>query len=230
MAKVNRQTKETRGMLERAINNAVVMVRKDRNTKSIFFDDKGLRLTVTEDYAVIETLSHRHVFDKITASGLSRPYMYVQQFLEIALENDCMVKDEKGNATRSYARLFHILKEKDDKLQYNICWYVDIWLFNIFAPLYTIDETEISSFLVYEEYLHNIARQNVILSEKKEDMSKMQYVDKVQEQVRSYFDGFEDSVMFKKKTDEERAEEAISTLQDDFAEKVINNESQQANG
>lgn len=230
MAKVNRQTKETRGMLERAISNAVVMVRKDRNTKSIFFDDKGLRLTVTEDYAVIETLAHRHVFDKVTSSGYSRPYMYVSQFVDIACENDCIVKDEKGNVTRSYARLFQVLKEKEDDLQYKICWYVDIWLFNIFAPLYTIDESEISSFVVYEEYLHNIARQSVILGEKKEDMSKLQYVDQIAKQERSFFDGFQDAVMFKAKTDEERTEEAISTLQDDFAEKVINNESQQANG
>ena len=218
------QRKITKGELERAIRNAVVMVRKDRDTKSIYFDDKGLRITVTNEHAVVETLSHRHVFDKVCVGGVSRPYMYLSQFVDIALEHDVAVRDVQGNVTRSYARLFSVLKEQEDDLQYKICWYVDIWLFNIFAPLYMIDESETASFVVYEEYLHNIARQSVVLDEKKEDMSKLQYVDNVWERERSYLEGFDDSAMFKAKTDEERVEEEIDALQEALVENVVKDE------
>ena len=41
------QKKMTRGDLERRMNSAVVLIPKTKDTKSIWFDDKGLRLTVT---------------------------------------------------------------------------------------------------------------------------------------------------------------------------------------
>ena len=214
VAKVKQAKKMTRNEIEHRLHSAVVFIPKDKETKSIYFDDKGLRVTVTDDYAIIATTAHSHVFSKLTPSGISRPYLYAQRFLEIALSNECEVKDERGNVRRSYAKLFANLKAKDDKTQYNIAWYVDLWLMNIFAPLYSIDESEAGSFIVYEEYLHNIAKQQVILSEKTEDMTNRQYVDKVIENEQSYIDGLEEHVIFNKKTDDEKAQEEVQAMQE----------------
>ena len=60
--KMREQKKETKAQLERRIKQAVVFVEKDKDTKSVFFSDKGLRLTVTNDTAVVETGYHRHLF------------------------------------------------------------------------------------------------------------------------------------------------------------------------
>lgn len=208
------QKKPTKGDLEKKMRSAVVFVPKDRETISVYFDDKGLRLTATEDFAIIATGAHQHVFRSVTVAGVSRPYLYTQRFVEIALANDSTWKDENGQVRRSYSKLFEIIKNKEDKTEYNICWYVDLWLSNIFSPLYSIDETEIASFIIYEQYLHNIARSQVILSEHTQDMTNMQFVDALIDNEKKYLEGMKEAVIIHKKTDEEKTQEEVAALQE----------------
>ena len=203
------QKKETRAQIERKIKNAIVFVPKDKETKSIFFSDKGLRLTVTEDTAVIETNYHRHVFSNYTSFGLSRPYVYTKQVVDMALNYDC--KTEDGY---SYQKLARTLEEKEDKTEYNIFWYVDKWLFNIFQPLYSIGESEVESFLVYESYVHNLARNNIILSEKTDDMTNKEFINRVCDTIKELTNELEESVILHKKTDEELVQENIEAIQE----------------
>lgn len=212
--KNNKGKKPTKGTLEKAIRDAVVLVPKDKETKSVFFDDKWLRLTVTDDYAVIATGAHQHIFNKITARGLSRAYIYTQRFVDIALETDCVVKDAKGETTRSYAKLFEKLNAKEDKTEYNLCWYIDLWLSNIFSPLYQISEDELRSFVVFEQYLHNVARSQVLLSEHKEDMTNVEFVDAILGYVKKYIEGMEAKVIIHKMTDKEREQAEIDALEE----------------
>lgn len=215
------EKKLTKGEMERRIRNAILIVPKDKDYKGVFFDDKGLKLEVTSDFAIISTGFHRHVFNSFTAQGVSRPYMYVKRFIDIALENDCTRKDEKGNVTRSYAKLFAMLKDKEDKDEYRVSWYVDLWLNNIFHPLYTIGETECESFLVYESFLHTMARNVVIMSEKQEDMTNVQFVARVIDEMNKYMEGLSERVIFKKKTDEEKLKEEVDAVQEQMAEKTM---------
>ena len=217
----------TKGELERRMRNAIVLVPKTKDTISVFFDDKVLKLTATDDFAVIETGFHRHVFNQLTPSGVSRPYLYTKRFIEIAIENDCVVYDAKGNPTRSYAKLMDVLKNKEDKTEYNLCWFVDLWLNNIFQPLYGIDETESAAFLIYDTYLHNIARSQIILSEKEKDITNIEFVKQEHELVNGYIDGMKEAVIFHKLTDKELQEREISALQENEQEKIIE---EQANG
>lgn len=217
----------TKGELERRMRNAIVLVPKTKDTVSVFFDDKVLKLTATDDFAVIETGFHRHVFNQLTPSGVSRPYLYTRRFIEIAIENDCVVYDAKGNPTRSYAKLMDVLKNKEDKTEYNLCWFVDLWLNNIFQPLYGIDETESAAFLIYDTYLHNIARSQIILSEKEKDITNIEFVNQEHELVNKFIDGMKEAVIFHKLTDKELQEREISALQENEQEKIIE---EQANG
>lgn len=224
---MNNNKSTTKGELERRIRNAIVLVPKTKDTISIFFDDKILRLTVTDDFAVIETGFHRHVFNQLTPSGVSRPYLYTKRFIEIALENDCTVRDAKGNISRSYAKLMETLKEKENKTEYNLCWFVDLWFVNIFQPLYGIDETESAAFLIYESYLHNIARNQIILSEKEKDITNVDFIKQEHELVNKFIEGMKEAVIFHKLTDEERKEQELKALQEQEQENFVN---EQANG
>ena len=210
------QKKETRAQIERKIKNAIVFVPKDKETQSIFFSDKGLRLTVTEDTAVIETNYHRHVFSNYTSFGLSRPYVYTKQVVDMALNYDC--KTEDGY---SYQKLARTLEEKENKTEYNIFWYVDKWLFNIFQPLYSIGESEVESFLVYESYVHNLARNNIILSEKTDDMTNKEFINRVCDTIKELTSVLEESVILHKKTDEELVQENIEAIQEQEQNEMI---------
>lgn len=218
---MDNKTKTTKNDLERRMRNALVLVPKDKDYQGVYFDDKGLRLEVTQDSAVITTGFHRHVFSNITSQGVSRPWLYTKRFIEIALENDCTIKDEKGNITRSYAKLFALLDKKEDKSEFNICWYIDQWLNNIFHPLFTIGETEAESFLVYETYLHNIARNKVMLSEKTEDMTNVKFINEVCDAELKMIEGIDERVIFPRKTDEEKMQEEIEAVQEHEVEKTL---------
>lgn len=212
----------SKGQLESRLRNALVFVPKDKDYKGVYFDDKGLRLEVTNDFAVITTGFHRHVFNSITSQGISRPYLYTQRFIEIALSNDCLVKDEKGNITRSYNKLMSVLKEKEDKSEFNVCWYTDLWFNVIFHNLYGIGETEIESFLVYESYLHNLARNKIILSEKTEDITNKMFIEQIGKELVEFTNDVDEHVVFPKKTDDERKKEEIDALGEIAEEKSIN--------
>lgn len=205
----NKQAQNTKNDLERRMRNAIVLVSKDKDYKGVYFDDKGLRLEITGDFAVVTTGFHRHVFTSFTSQGVSRPYLYIKRFIEMALANDCMVKDAKGNVTRSYGKLMSILDAKDDKSEFNVAWYIDLWLNNIFHPLFGIGESETESFLVYESYLHNIARNKVIMSEKIDNMTNIGFVNAVTDEERKFVEGINEHIVFKKKTDEEKLKENI---------------------
>lgn len=203
------QKKETRAQIERRLKNALVFVPRDKEYSSVYFSDKGLRLEVTSESCVISTAFHTHVFNAYTTSGISRPYLYTKRLIDIANENNCATKDGY-----SFSALIDVLKNKEDKSEYNLVVYIDWWIFNCFQPLYSIGESEAESFLVYESYLHNIARSSVILSEKTEDITNKQFVEAVIKNMNDFIEGVDERVIFHKKTDEELVKENIEAIQE----------------
>ena len=225
---MEKQKKATKAQLEKRLSNAIVHVDRTKETQSIFFDDKGLRLTVNEDYAVVETGYHRHVFNNFTSSGVCRPWLYTKRMIEIANENDCKVGDGY-----SYQRLMQVLKDKEDQSEYNVATYYDWWLMNIFAPLFSIGETEAECFLVYMDYMHNIARNSIFLDEHKDGLTNKQFIDKLIELIRDFTKGMEEREIFIAKSDDDIMRENIDAIQQDENEKVlqqqIQNETQKEN-
>lgn len=225
---MDNKKKPTNAQLLKRIANAVVHVDKTKDTKSIYFSDKGLRLTVNEDFAVIETGYHRHVFNNFTSNGVCRPYLYTKRMIEISSENDCVSKDGY-----SYQRLMQVLKEKKDQSEYNVATYYDWWLMNVFAPLFSIGETEAECFLVYMDYMHNLARNSIFLEEHKDGLTNKQFIEKWIDLIRDFTKGIEEHEIFVAKTDEQVLQENIDAIQQDENEKVmqeqIQNETQKEN-
>ena len=215
---VMEQKKPTNAQLQKRIANALIHIDKTKDTQIVFFSDKGLRLTVNEDVAIIATGFHRHVFNNFTNAGISRPYLYTKRVIEIANEN---LKDIELNGEYSFQLLLEVLKAKEDKSDYNIVTYYDWFVFNCFQPLYSIGESEVESFLVYEAYLHNIARQSVLLSEKKEDMTNKQFFDEVIKNIQNFIEGVDERVIFHKMTDEEMTQANIEALTQNEQEQAM---------
>ena len=213
--------KLTNAQLERRMNDAVVFVPRDKSCKEIYFDDKGLRLQVTDDYCVISTLAHRHVFDKIAGMGYSRSYLYAQRFVDIALANDCTVKDKNGNPVgHSYGLLMEVLKNKEDKTEFNIATYVDWWMFNIFQPLYSIDDNAAAQWLVYFNYMHNIAINAIILGERDADMTNTEFAEQYAKTMKEFVGGIEPNVILKKETKDEADAKEIKAIAEQETEQA----------
>lgn len=214
MAKnINGQKQEkspTKGELEKKIKNAVVFVPKTKDTESIFFSDKGLRLTANDDYAVIETGYHRHVFSSFTAAGISRPWLYTKSVIEIAYKEEKGIKD--GNGGYSFQKLLSVLGEKEDKTNHNILWVYDKYLFNLFQPIYSIGESEFSAFLIYESYMHNIAINSTILEEHKDDVTNKAFIETLLDKEKEFTSDLQETVVIKAKTDEEIIKENVEAV------------------
>ena len=214
------QKKPTNAQLLRRIQKSPLHLDFTKNTVSVYFSDKGLRLTVddSEGYALIATGYHTHYFQNWTSQGISRPYLYTKRIIEIANEHLEEIKTDNGY---SFQRLLEVLKAKEDKSEYNIVTYVSWWLEIIFAPLYSIDESEAGSFLVYEAYLHHIARQAVLLSEKKKNMTNKQFFDEVIKNMQDFIKGVDERVIFNKMSDEEMAQANIEALAQNEQEQAM---------
>ena len=208
--------KQTNGQLQRRIDRAVVHIDRTKDTKEVFFSDKGLRIIVNDDCAVIETGYHKHVFDYITNNGVSRPYLYSRRLVEIALESNVV-----SDSGYTYSGLMDALQKKEDKAEYNICWFIDKWLMNIFHPLYEIGETEIQAFLVYEDYIHAIARNSILLGEHNEDITNKQFVAEIIANIKEYTDNLKEEVVIAKKTDDEIVEESIKAINEQETEDAM---------
>ena len=205
------QKRPTNGQLQKRLERAVLHLDRTKNTQSIYWSDKGCRLTADNDYAIIAFGYSQTVFNNYNMSGVSRPWLYVKRIIEIANENDASIKTESGY---SYQKLLEVLKEKEDKSQYNICVYFEWYLMCLYSPQFSIGETEIESFLVYEDYIHNIARNAILLGEKTEDMTNKQFIQKVFDNMKEFTDNLEENVLFPKKTDEQVMQEEIEAIQE----------------
>ena len=216
------QTKKvTKAQLEKRIKNAIIHVDRTHETKTVFFDDKGLRLTVTEDYAIIETGFHRHVYNSMTQDGVSRPYLYTQRMVEIALDNNAWVKDEKGDMHYSYSRLLEVLKAKTDQSEYNIATYYDWWLFILFNPVYAISETEANMWLVYFKYVQALAVNSIFLEEHTEDITNKMFINKFKMLIDEFTKDIDERVVLHKLTDEEFIKQELDAMQQDENDKVL---------
>lgn len=204
-----KNTKPTNAQLLRRIERAVVHIDLTKSTISTYFSDKGVRLTANDESAVIAFGYSQTIFNSFTSSGVSRPWLYTQRVIEIANENLDKIKTESGY---SFAKLLEVLKEKENQAEYNIVVFYGWYLMCLFSPQFLIGESETETFLVYESYLHNLARNQVILEQRNEDVTNKQFVDKVIKNIQEFTGHIPETVILPKKTDEEIIKENIEAV------------------
>lgn len=217
---MEQKKKPSNAQLIKRLNNALLHVDRTRETVEFYFSDKGMRLIANEDYCIISTTFHSHVFNAITTAGLGKPYLYTRRVIEIALahKDDCL-----EGSQYSFEKLMEVLKNNEEEQnEYNILTLYSWWLYNIFHPLYSIGDSNISAFMVNAAYMFNVAADSILLSEKVVDMTNKQFFDKFIETIRDYMsEDVKEMVIFPKKTDEERNKEEIEALQEMENEEII---------
>lgn len=211
------EKKPTNAQLQRRLERAVLHIDRDKETQEVYVADSGLRMTITEDYALVGTLFHRHVFDKVTSAGISRPYLYTKRAVEILLMFG--VQDKEGGYL--FDATVNALKESGKETERTLLQYFEWWVFNMQAPLYGIGESDADVFLVYEQYVHNIARNNVLLEEHKEDVTNRAFFESVFNKMREVAENASEYVVLHKMTDEEIVEREARALQEQEEEDAL---------
>lgn len=213
------KTKPTNAQLQRRIANAVVHIDKDKSYQSVYWSDKGLRLETTDEYCVISTGFHRHIFNAFnSAQGISRPYLYTKRVIEIANEN---LKDIEVDGGYSFQRLLEVLKAKEDKSEYNIVTYYEWWCSVIFDGLYSISENEVGSWLVYFKYINILATNSILLEEHKKDVTNKQFVEQFLSRIKEFTDNIDERVLFHALSDEERMKQEVEALTQNEQEQAM---------
>lgn len=81
------QKKATRAQLEKRIDNALLIVDKGKEFKSIYLGDIGIGVYITKDYAIMTSNFHQHIWNKFNRQGYNKPYIYLDQFVNLANEH-----------------------------------------------------------------------------------------------------------------------------------------------
>lgn len=212
--------KETNGTLQRKIKNAVVFVEKTKETKSVYFKDRGMHLTVTEDYAVIETNFHRHVFNAVTSSGYSRPYLYTSMIIDTAL--GCSDKTQEGY---SYQKMLEELHKRDNQAEYNNAVFFDWYAQSIFDPLYQIGENQADAFFVFESYIHTLSKNMMLIDSSDEegnkDITAREFIEGICEKMREFGKNADEYIVLHKRSAEEKVSEEAAALSEIENEQTI---------
>lgn len=224
-----KKQKLTSSQLQKRLDNAVLHIDRTKETKTMFFDDKGVRLTVDDQNAIIETGYHRHVFSSITGSGMSRPYLYTKQVLDLGIRNikDITVRHEDGNLGASYGKLLEVLKSRGEQAEFQLATYYEWWLMVIFDGLYSIGETEVSAWLVFFKYVCVIATNSIVLEEHKSGLTNKKFVSKFFDLVKEITDSNAEHTLFEPMTDDEMVKKEIEAIQqqdmdDTITEQLLN--------
>lgn len=217
------KTEPSKEQLKKRLHHAAIHLDRTKDTKSVYFSDRGMRLTYDESvgFALVATNFHTHCFRRIVSGGESRPYLYIKQVVDYALdpENDCHVEDGKGNVIGySYRKLTEVLDKKEDKNPYLIANYAGWWLDNIMAPLYSIAEQKQFMFLTYFNFIHNVSCNEVFLSEHKEGMTNRQFCEACIAKAQELLADMKEEEMFTALSDEEKMKaeaEAMADIEND---------------
>lgn len=222
---MEQKRKLTNAQLEKRLNNAVIHIDRDRSYKGIYFDDKGLRLEVLEDCCIVSTGFHRHIFQSYClGQTISRPYMYIKRFVDIAYDNAgaITITKDNGNTGFSYGKLMSVLKDDEKKNdEFLVAYFCDLYFYTIFSPLYSIGESVTSAFIVYLTYVCDIAKQSIILAEHKESMTNKQFIEKFCDMVKELTAEIDEQVVFEPMTDEQRLQAEIDAIQEQENEQLL---------
>lgn len=164
--------KKSKAQLENEIASAIVFVPK-KGAKTLRLDDRGITFTVTDDYTVVSTNYHRHVFSNYNSEGVVYIPYFVGAFIEIfeRYKTFGRLKDDKGNVIGFSFQKF--MQETEGMLTRNeevIIRRVDSWSLLISEPLYSLAPSDISELNRNIMFLSYLAKNGLLLAGHKDDL------------------------------------------------------------
>lgn len=216
------EKKMTKEQLQRRLDKAVLHIDRTKSFKSCYFADRGIRISVEEDAALIGRSSYTMVFDRIVSGGFSRIYMILSSVVDMANKYDCDVMNADGDHYTSFYKLRDTLsKTEEAKGEYNVFVIFSAWFDVLQSTLFLAPEKPDEMFALNSIYVLNTIVHGTVAKPYEKDMTCKELWNEIRKDFDDYVSGISDDyLVLKYKTKEEQEKEiaeAISGLDIDNA-------------
>lgn len=206
--------KLTREQLQRRLDKAVLHIDRTKAFRSVYFADRGLRITVEDEVALIGRSSYTLMFDRVVAGGYSRIYMMLSGIVDMASRFDCTAKDSSGEPFTSYYRLRDTLqKEGVDGGEYNVFVIFTAWFDVLQSTLFLAPEKPDEMWALNSIYALNTIVHGVISKPYGKDMDNRELWDELMKEIDGYSETMKgDFLVLRHKDKEEQDKELADAL------------------
>lgn len=203
-----KEKKPTRAQIESKVKNALVFVPRDKEYKEIYFSDRGLRLAITSDYAIVGRLSFQFVFNRVVPNGYSVNYIIIEKIIEMAEEYGCITKNDEGEEIYSYWTLFDNISTSGKEgatIDLSIFCMFSIWINTQQHTLFGMSDNMRDSFTLQAIHDVNTLIYGVMSKPYEKDMSNKDLFVELQSALIEYIADIKDEYeVLKKETEEEK--------------------------
>lgn len=156
------EKKLSKAQLEAIIKDEVFTVRGKKRSKFVYLTDRGISLTIADGFAIVSTNFYRGIFNEVTGQGYSKPYLYVDMFVNMVHKYAYKTNKYAKNPNEvSFSELLSCELEPEDKA---LLEKVDKWFTILIEPVYAIGETPVEDLSRFMMHCSLIAKQNAMLN------------------------------------------------------------------
>ena len=221
---MEQKKKLTNAQLQKRISRAIVHIDRTKDTKEVFFDDRGIRIVISDERAIISQLSFMMTFNEIVSGGYSRNYMVLNRIVEMVDEYDCVVVNEKGEKSVSFWKLYDSVKNSTKEwheADNGIITKFIIWFGVMQSSMFMLSERTDFTFALGTQYAMNSIISGSISKFYEKDMTNKELLSEIAKEFDAYRNGVEEEFVVMKKESEEDRKQAI-------ADAIQQNEQEQA--
>lgn len=217
--------KPTNAQLQKRISKAVIHIDRTKDTKEVFFDDRGIRIVISDGRAIISQLSFMMAFDEIVSGGYSRNYMVLNRIAEMVDDYDCIETNEKGEKSVSFWKLYDSVKnstKEGHEADNGIITMFIIWFGVMQSSMFLLSERSDYTFALGTQYAMNGIISGSISKFYEKDMTNKELLSEIAKEFDNYRKGVEEEfVVMKKETEEDRKQAIANAMQETLLQKNL---------
>ena len=221
--------KVTKGQLEKRLNNAILHIDKTKDTKEVYFSDRGIRIVISDERATISQGGFSLVFDEYVAGGASRNYVVLSAIVDMAHKYDCIAKDKDGNKYYSFWKLSEVIPQSNEAtkdVDKDIITKFTVWYEQIITTMFLIHERADFTYLLGAKYALSTIASGVVTKPYDKDMTNKDLMNEIIKCMQEYNDNTkEEFVVIKKESEEEHKQEVAKAMEENLYDKFLKEES-----
>lgn len=214
----------TNGKLIKRLKNAVLHVDKTKEYRAVMFGDRGIKIEIEEDVAIISRLSFNLCFSKVVSGGYSRIYMMLASVVDMVNRYDCIAEDEKVGKFTSYWKMWDAVRNNEaQEGGLGILTVFSVWFDVLQSTLFLAPERADETFALNAIYTTQMMIHGVLSKPYDKDMTNKELWAEIEVAIKDYMAQMtdEDYVVIKNETKEEREQAVAEAMHLDELDKTM---------